>query len=200
MRVTIFDSGAGNMHSLAKALSGGGTIVAAECDPLRAIDTDVLVLPGVGNFGAAAERLAPARQAMRDAIMGGLPTIGICLGMQLLFEGSDEAPDVPGLGLFGGRCYRLSGAQGVKIPHVGWNSLDKRMDGTIADGVVDGAQVYFTHSFVAPITSETVASTDHGEPFSSIVQRGQVAGVQFHPEKSGEVGLRVLRNFLESAD
>ena len=116
--------------------------------------------------------------------------------MQWLFEGSDEAPDLPGLGLLGGQCYKLPSTGNIKIPHVGWNSLDVRRDTSIVEGVPTGAQVYFTHSFVAPVTGDTVAVTEHGEPFAAIVQRGQVAGVQFHPEKSGEVGLRILRNFL----
>jgi glutamine amidotransferase len=115
--------------------------------------------------------------------------------MQWLYEGSEEAPDLRGLGLLGGRCYRLPSAD-VKIPHVGWNSLDFQHDASIVDDVSSGAQVYFTHSFVAPVTGDTVAVTTHGHPFASIVQRGHVAGVQFHPEKSGDVGLQVLRNFL----
>ncbi len=115
--------------------------------------------------------------------------------MQWLFEGSEEAPELPGLGLLSGQCYKLP-ANDVKIPHVGWNSLDLTREGLIADEIAPGSQVYFTHSFVAPVTGDTVAVTTHGGPFASIVQRGHVAGVQFHPEKSGDVGLQVLRNFL----
>ena len=101
------------------------------------------------------------------------------------------------LGLLGGRCYRLSGQEGLKIPHVGWNSLDITRAAPITKGVPAGSQVYFTHSFVAPVTDDTAAVTEHGEPFAAVVERGKVAGVQFHPEKSGEVGLQILRNWLE---
>src|SRR4030095_11603476 len=142
--------------------------------------------------------------------------------MQWLFEGSDEAPEVRGLGWLGGRCYRLgtvrlkpdttyeqdspSGSRSVrlqpdlvKVPHVGWNSLAIDRDASIVDGVASGEQVYFTHSYVVPVTTDTVAVTEHGETFAAVVQHGHVAGVQFHPEKSGDVGLRILKNFLELA-
>jgi glutamine amidotransferase len=128
--------------------------------------------------------------------------LGICLGMQWLFEGSDEAPECPGLGLLRGRCVRLRGAlkaddaRGLKIPHVGWNALEQRREAPLVQGVPRGAQVYFTHSYAAPVTPDTVAATEHGEAFASVVQRDHIAGVQFHPEKSGEVGLTILRNFI----
>jgi glutamine amidotransferase len=129
--------------------------------------------------------------------------LGICLGMQWLFEGSDEATDCPGLGVLAGRCRRLSGVdsrgQSLKVPHVGWNSLNLQRDGAIVAGVAPESQVYFTHSFMAPITEDTVAVTAHGEPFAAIVERGCISGVQFHPEKSGDVGLAILRNFLQTA-
>ncbi len=160
-----------------------------------------IVVPGVGHFGATRALGQEWIDAMLERVGEGRPLLGICLGMQWLFEGSDEAPDLPGLGLLSGRCYRLkgrgAGAPGViKVPHVGWNALDLRSDASIVEGIAPGAQVYFTHSFVAPVTGDTVAVTEHGEPFAAIVQRGHVAGVQFHPEKSGDVGLQVLRNFL----
>ncbi|HWF86707.1 MAG TPA: imidazole glycerol phosphate synthase subunit HisH, partial [Vicinamibacterales bacterium] len=152
--------------------------------------------------------------AWTDAIVArigeGRPILGICLGMQWLFEGSEEA-DLPGLGVLGGRCVRLKpdatdDAQvppepdrRIKIPHVGWNSLDLRSEAPIVEGLAAGTQVYFTHSYAAPITGDTVAVTEHGVPFAAIVQRGQVAGVQFHPEKSGDAGLRILRNFVQLA-
>ena len=116
--------------------------------------------------------------------------------MQWLFEGSEEAPELRGLGLLGGQCYKLPSTAHIKIPHVGWNALEMQRDASIVDAVASGAQVYFTHSFVAPVTGDTVAVTTHGEPFAAVVQRGHVTGVQFHPEKSGDVGLQILRNFL----
>ena len=159
-------------------------------------------MPGVGHFGATRALDAPWIDAILARIGEGRPLLGICLGMQWLFEGSDEAPDLPGLGLLSGRCYRLgaNGGGGVKVPHVGWNSLAiERGETAILEGVDSGAQVYFTHSYVAPITGDSAAVTEHGENFASVVQRGYIAGVQFHPEKSGEVGLRILRNFLDLA-
>jgi imidazole glycerol-phosphate synthase subunit HisH len=197
--IALIDYKAGNLTSVRKALAAIGADVFTPETPGELADARGIIVPGVGHFQATRVLDSEWIEAILDRVGNGRPLLGICLGMQWLFESSDEAPDCPGLGLLGGRCYRLRGKAGVKIPHVGWNSLDSRGTGSIAEGVADGAQVYFTHSFVAPITSETVASTDHGEPFSSIVQRGQVAGVQFHPEKSGDVGLRILRNFVESA-
>ena len=198
--IALIDYRAGNLTSVRKALAAVGADVFTPDTPGDLARARGIIVPGVGHFAATRSLDTAWTDAILDRVGNGRPLLGICLGLQWLFEGSDEAPDVPGLGLLGGRCYRLSGQHDVKIPHVGWNSLEKRMDSAIAEGIPDGAQVYFTHSFVAPITSETVASTDHGEPFASIVQRGQVAGVQFHPEKSGDVGLRILRNFLQSAE
>lgn len=193
--IALIDYKAGNLTSVRKAF---GALGAELFTPERADElaqANAIVVPGVGHF-AATKSLGPE---WIDAILArvgeGRPLLGICLGMQWLFEGSEESPDLPGLGLLNGRCFRLRGA-GVKVPHVGWNSLDFARDGSVVDAVADGAQVYFTHSYVAPVTGDTVAVTMHGEPFASVVQRGYVAGVQFHPEKSGEVGLQVLRNFL----
>jgi imidazole glycerol-phosphate synthase subunit HisH len=193
--IALIDYKAGNLTSVRKAFGalGAELFTPERADELAA--ADAIVVPGVGHF-AATKTLGPE---WIDAILArvgeGRPLLGICLGMQWLFEGSEESPDLPGLGLLNGRCYRLP-AGDVKIPHVGWNSLDFDHLGSIVDGVEDHAQVYFTHSYVAPVTGDTVAVTTHGEPFASVVQRGHVAGVQFHPEKSGEVGLQLLRNFL----
>lgn len=214
--IALIDYKAGNLTSVCKAFGalGAELFTPERADELAA--ADAIVVPGVGHF-AATKSLGPE---WIDAILArvgeGRPLLGICLGMQWLFEGSEESPNLPGLGLLNGRCYRLGnsaerglgapalpdrgeGAPGVnkvKIPHVGWNSLDFDHQGSIVDDVENHSQVYFTHSYVAPVTGDTVAVTTHGEPFASVVQRGHVAGVQFHPEKSGEVGLQVLRNFL----
>ena len=204
--IALIDYKAGNLTSVRKAF---GALGAELFTPERADElatADAIVVPGVGHF-AATKTLGPEWiEAILARVGEGRPLLGICLGMQWLFEGSEESPDLPGLGLLNGRCYRLGGAaerdeggpgvNRVKVPHVGWNSLDFAREGSVVDEVADGAQVYFTHSYVAPVTGDTVAVTMHGEPFASVVQRGHVAGVQFHPEKSGEVGLQVLRNFL----
>jgi glutamine amidotransferase len=202
MRVALVDYRAGNLTSVKKAF---GAVGADLYVPERPGDLDLaaaVVVPGVGHFGSTEALAAEWVDTIRRGIERGRPLLGICLGMQWLFEGSDEAPQRPGLGLLKGRCYRLpSHTEGitVKIPHVGWNALDIRRQDSILEGVPSGAQVYFTHSFAAPITAETVAVTEHGQPFAAVVQRGHVAGVQFHPEKSSDVGLTVLRNFLRLA-
>jgi imidazole glycerol-phosphate synthase subunit HisH len=185
-----------------KALGALGAEVVVPATPGELADVGAIIVPGVGHFGATRALDAAWIEAILARVGEGRPLLGICLGMQWLFEGSEEAPDCAGLGLLAGRCYRLGAAASgatVKIPHVGWNTLDLRREAAIAEGIPSGAQVYFTHSFVAPITGDTVAVTEHGEPFAAIAQRGQIAGVQFHPEKSGEVGLRLLRNFIELA-
>lgn len=193
--IALIDYKAGNLTSVRKAFAALGAELYTPDQPDELASADAIVVPGVGHFGAT-KALGPKWiEAIINRVGELRPLLGICLGMQWLFEGSEEAPDLPGLGLLSGRCYKLP-STGVKIPHVGWNSLDFDREGTIVDGVADHAQVYFTHSFVAPVTGDTIAVTTHGEPFASIVQRGHVAGVQFHPEKSGDVGLQVLRNFL----
>lgn len=199
MNVTLFDYGAGNLHSLAKALEGPGVTVRIETDPVRAVreETDVLVLPGVGAFGAATERLAPGRGAMRDAILGGLPTIGICLGMQLLFDESDEGTG-RGLGVIPGRVTRL---HAVRVPQIGWNEVEP----VAAEPLFSAAplpMVYYANSFVCrPVDAGVVTAwTEHeGDRFPAAVRAGRAVGVQFHPEKSSTHGVRFLRAFLDDA-
>jgi len=199
--IALIDYGAGNLTSVKKALGAIDADVFVPAAPQEMAEATGVIVPGVGHFGATRAIDAQWTAAIRTLLGAGRPLLGICLGMQWLFEGSDEAPDCPGLGVFPGRCYRLRGdaAHAIKIPHVGWNSLAMARGDSIVDGVPAAAQVYFTHSYVAPVTGDTVAQTDHGEAFASIVQRGRIAGVQFHPEKSGDVGLRVLRNFVQIA-
>ena len=200
--IALVDYKAGNLTSVKKALAAVGAELFVPDAPDDLAAAAGIIVPGVGHFGATRALDAPWVEAILGRVGEGRPLLGICLGMQWLFEGSDEAPDLPGLGLLSGRCHRLGagGGPAVKVPHVGWNSLAiQRVEGTILDGVDTGAQVYFTHSFVAPITGDSAATTEHGERFASAVQRGYIAGVQFHPEKSGEVGLRILRNFVELA-
>jgi glutamine amidotransferase len=196
MRVTIFDYGAGNLHSLAKALEGGDADVRIELDPLRAADTDVLVLPGVGAFGAAAERLAPGRGAMRAAILGGLPTIGICLGMQLLLDASDEG-DGAGLGVVPGRVTRLAAS---RVPQIGWNAVEAPSDPLFESAPLPIA--YYANSYVCrpDARSAVTAWSEHeGDRFPAAVRAGSAVGVQFHPEKSSTAGVRFLHAFLAEA-
>jgi glutamine amidotransferase len=199
--VALIDYGAGNLTSVKKALRAIGADVFVPLEPAELEDASGLIVPGVGHFSATRRLDGPWTDAIRRTVSEGRPLLGICVGMQWLFEGSDEAPDCPALGAVGGRCARLSehdGPERLKIPHVGWNELDLRRDAPIVEGIRTGAQVYFTHSYAAPVTVETVAATTHGEPFAAVVQRGHVAGVQFHPEKSGDIGLQILRNFMRS--
>ena len=196
MRVTIFDYGAGNLHSLGKAVERAGVDVRIESDPRRAVETDALVLPGVGAFGAAAERLAPGREAMRDAVAGGLPTIGICLGMQLLFDRSDEGNGA-GLGVIPGRVSRL---RGERVPQIGWNTLDDARDSLFDSAPLSIA--YYANSFVCrpDDPSRVIAWSEHeGDRFPAAVRAGSAVGVQFHPEKSSTGGVRLLHAFLDEA-
>jgi imidazole glycerol-phosphate synthase subunit HisH len=202
--IALVDYGAGNLTSVKKALAcvGAGVFVPAHPDDLAS--ADAVIVPGVGHFGATRALDAAWINRVLQVVGEGRPLLGICLGMQWLFEGSDEAPEVRGLGILSGTCYRLgkkvrAATDTVKIPHVGWNSIAIEHDAPIVAGVPAGAQVYFTHSYVVPTSADTVAVSDHGEPFAAVVQHGKVAGVQFHPEKSGDVGLTILRNFVALA-
>jgi glutamine amidotransferase len=202
--IALIDYRAGNLTSVKKALAAVGADVVVPSRPEELAEAQGVIVPGVGHFGATKALEGAWTEAIVQRVGEGRPLLGICLGMQWLFEGSDEAPEVRGLGVLAGRCYRLGADRtmadrSVKVPHVGWNSLAIGHDASIVDGVDSGAQVYFTHSYVVPVTSDTVAVTEHGETFAAVVQHGHVAGVQFHPEKSGDVGLRILRNFLQLA-
>ncbi len=195
--IALIDYGAGNLTSVKKALTALGVdfhvpMAPGECDGAAG-----LIVPGVGHFSATRALEGTWRETIGRLVGQGTPLLGICVGMQWLFAGSEEAPEVPGLGVLEGRCRLLRGdaAQRLKVPHVGWNALDSR-DSRLLAGIHPGAYVYFTHSYAAPVTSDCVASTTHAEPFAAAVERGNVFGVQFHPEKSGEAGLQILRNFL----
>ncbi len=199
VRVTVFDYGAGNLHSLVKALEAGGAVVRVETDPAAAVcDTDALVLPGVGALAPAAERLAPGREAMRAALLNGLPALGICLGMQLLFDASDEGPGV-GLGLVPGRVAKLTAE---RVPQIGWNQLDGVSDPLLQAAALDVA--YYANSYVGRPTAEGTAfvtawSEHEGDRFPAAVRRANVIGTQFHPEKSSARGVAFVRAFLEFA-
>lgn len=205
--IALIDYKAGNLTSVKKALATIGAEVFVPDTPGDLAAAAGIIVPGVGHFGATRALDQPWIDAILARVGEGRPLLGICLGMQWLFEGSDEAPELSGLGLLSGRCYRLEGSShppatphlAIKVPHVGWNSLAIQREGGLLDQVGDGSQVYFTHSYAAPVNGDTRAVTMHGSTFAAVVQRGHIGGVQFHPEKSGDVGLRILRNFVELA-
>ena len=199
--VTLFDYGAGNLHSLAKAIERAGAAVRIETDPVAAVvDTDALVLPGVGAFAAAVERLAPGRDAMRSALAAGLPSLGICLGMQLFFDASDEGPGA-GLGLVPGRVTRIHAR---RVPQIGWNTIEPA-DPAVPDPLVTASALgtaYYANSFVCrpadPAACVTAWSTHEGDRFPAAMRVGQTVGVQFHPEKSSAPGVAFVAAWVAS--
>ena len=196
--IALIDYGAGNLTSVRKALAAVGAEVQIPRVPSEVESAQGVIVPGVGNFQQTAALDRDWRDAIIGAIERGRPLLGICLGLQWMFEGSTEAPDCEGLSLMSGQCDRLEGTWPLKVPHVGWNALEFPRPSRLFEGIREGSQFYFTHSYAAPITQDAVAVTNHGASFASAVERGQVFGVQFHPEKSGDVGLRVLKNFLDA--
>ncbi len=197
MRVTVIDYKAGNLTSVLKALRhlGVETEVADQPGPIATAER--IVLPGVGHFSAT-RRLDTTglTPAIREAIARRVPFLGICVGMQWLYAGSAEAPQQKGLGEFAESCTRFREDK-EKIPHVGWNSLDVRPGSALLNGIEPGEYAYFTHAYKAPVTQDTAAETRYIESFAAAVERGNLMGVQFHPEKSGPTGLQILRNFIE---
>ena len=200
--IALVDYGAGNLTSVRKALAAIGASVWTPSAPGELARADGIIVPGVGHFDATRGLTDEWRTAVEAAVAGGAPLLGICVGLQWLFEGSDEAPGVSGLGVFSGRCAVLAAsrrpqaASPLKVPHVGWNSLAIPRDSKLMAGIAPGTQVYFTHSYAAPVIDDTAATCDYGVPFSAAVERDNVSAVQFHPEKSGEAGLRILTNWL----
>jgi len=200
--IAVIDYKAGNLTSVVKALNflGAETLVTQETEVVRGAGK--VVLPGVGHFQATS-LLAELglTDAVRESVAKGAWFLGICVGLQWLFEGSTEAPGVAGLGHFAGVCERFPArfdGMELKSPHVGWNSLEGvRADSRLLRGVKDGGFVYYTHSWRPPVVEATAAVTEYGGTFTAVVERENVMGVQFHPEKSSAVGLQVLKNFLE---
>lgn len=190
----IVDSGGANIASVRFALERLGVRAELTADPAVIRAADRVILPGVGSAQEGMRKLRA--RGLVDVIRGlTQPTIGFCLGQQLLFEGSEEG-DTAALGLIPGRVARLPEAPGVTVPHMGWNTLAVLRDSPLLHGVPPDARFYFVHSYAGPVNAHTVAAATHGAPFAAVVQRGNFAGVQFHPERSGAAGARLLRNFL----
>lgn len=195
--IAIFDYGAGNLRSVANTLDevGAAYHIVNDADGLRRASK--IILPGVGHYGqllAALDRLQ-VRAPLVECIRAGVPFLGICLGLQSLFEAGEEAPEQKGLGLFPGTVRRFPA--GVRIPQMGWNVIDARPDSRLLAGLGAKPYVYFAHSFYAPLVSETAATCTYALPYTAAIEADNVFGVQFHPEKSGPLGLQVMRNFVE---
>jgi len=196
--IALLDCGAGNVGSVLKAFEYLGYSAAiADCADTLA-RAQKLVFPGQGHFGAVMKALGERGmlEPLQRFITEGKPFFGICLGLQVLYETSEEAPDVPGLGILPGRVARFQGV--FKVPHVGWSQLEIRPPSRLFHGVANDSFVYYCHSYYAPVTEQSSALTEYGQTFAAGVEMKNLWAVQFHPEKSGEVGLRVLRNFLEA--
>ena len=198
--IAIIDYDAGNIRSVKKALTALGEQPVVTRDKENILAADKLILPGVGAFGGAMER--PHQyglvEVIREAVKKGTPLLGICLGLQLLFERSDESDGVEGLGILKGEILKIPDSPGLKIPHMGWNSLKKRPEAKLFRGIEDGSYVYFVHSYYLKAEDESIvaASTEYGTVIHASVERENVFACQFHPEKSGEVGLAILKNFI----
>jgi glutamine amidotransferase len=197
--ITLIDYGMGNLLSVGKAFESVGASVSVTSDPARIASGDALVLPGVGNFGDGMRHLTEYGlvEPIVAWIRSGRPFLGICLGMQMLMDASEEAPGIPGLGVFKGNVVRFPRC-GEKVPHMGWNELSIRIPHPFLEGVSDRSHFYFVHSYhVAPEDSGIAVGTcDYIHPFPAVIGRGNIFATQFHPEKSQNVGLRILENFV----
>jgi len=192
--IAIVDYRAGNLVSVKKAVDHLGFTCAITSNPIVVERAEKIIVPGVGHFAAtSALDAAGLRAAITNAIERQTPFFGICVGMQWMFESSEEAPGITGMGVFSGQCAHF--CPEVKSPHVGWNQLEVKDGSRLLRGVPSGAFVYFTHSYRAPLVAETVACCNYGGAFSAAVERDHLFGVQFHPEKSGDAGLTMLQNF-----
>ena len=204
--IALVDYGAGNLTSVRKALNAIGAQVWTPSVAGELGRAHGIIVPGVGHFDTTKALREEWRSAIKATVEDGVPLLGICVGLQWLFEGSEEAPDTEGFGLFEGTCFNLATSRPqdlktsrpLKVPHVGWNSLLINRPSRLMAGVDNAAQVYFTHSYAAPVIDETAAICEYGTPFSAAVERDRVSAVQFHPEKSGDVGLHILSNWARA--
>ncbi len=199
-KFTLIDAGTGNLRSVHKALQSVGADVAVTADPQVVQQGGRLVLPGVGAFGDFMRGLQARGLAepLLSVVRRGDPLLGICVGMQALFEVGEELGEQPGLGLLQGRVVRFPDQEGLKVPHTGWNRLWSRRPEPLLEALPEGAYAYFNHSFYCRVDEpqDVSAETEYGLTFTSMVQRGNLFGVQFHPEKSQQTGLQILRNFI----
>jgi glutamine amidotransferase len=194
--IAILDYGMGNLRSVARALAhvGADTEVTDQAAALE--HADAVVVPGVGRFGACMRNLAPVAGTVRAIAAAGRPVFGVCLGLQVLFDASEEDED-PGLGILRGRSRRLAERPGVKVPHMGWNDVRWTARHPFVDGIPTGTRFYFVHSYAIDLDARlTVGATEHGLPFSSVIADGSVFATQFHPEKSGDAGLAIYERFV----
>lgn len=198
--VAIIDYDAGNIRSVEKAAALLGHEAAVTRDREKILAADHVILPGVGAFGDAMDKLQRFElvDVIREAVNREIPFLGICLGLQLMFESSEEAPGVAGLGLLPGKVLRIPEGEGLKIPHIGWNSLSFPNQGRLFCGIAEGAYVYFVHSYYLQAEDPQIvtAVTEYGTPIHASVERDNLFACQFHPEKSSETGLKILENFL----
>ncbi len=196
----IIDYGAGNVKSVEKALQALGESTLVTGDPNMIRNGDHIILPGVGAFGDAMAKLRGSGldRAVREAVKEGIPFLGICLGLQLLFERSEESRGVEGLGILPGEILRIPEKPGLKIPHIGWNSLNFVGNGRLFQGIEEGAYVYFVHSYYLKAENKDIvtATTNYGTLIHASVEKDHIFGCQFHPEKSSQVGLTILENFI----
>ena len=199
--IAIIDYDAGNLRSVEKALIslGEDVVVSREADVLLAADK--VILPGVGAFGDAMNKLKEYGlvEVINKIVAKNIPLLGICLGLQLMFEESDEAPGVKGLGLLKGKILRIPPKEGLKIPHMGWNSIDIKPQARLFKGIKNNSYVYFVHSYYLKADEEDIvaASTEYSAHIHASVESGNIFACQFHPEKSSDIGLKILKNFAE---
>lgn len=201
--IAVIDYGAGNLKSVKNALDHLGAANMRASTSKEILLADAVILPGVGEFGTAMAELERRgiKEAVIEAANGGRPLLGICLGMQLLFEAGEESPGAKGLGILPGRVPRFPAEMGLKIPHMGWNSVMPIKESRLLDGLPKGSYMYFVHSFYvkAAERADVSAISEYGLIFDAAVERGNIFGCQFHPEKSGAAGLVILKNFIEIA-